>query len=150
MFDFDELADRENAHKVKDDLNRTPKVQDYAAYIKTLYREDADFRSKMTRLRVSAISSVTQDGHKLKNLSWDLRSDPDVVLGAVEGTPEAFKYAHEALLADRNFVLEAVQRNGLVLAHVPETFRADRDIIVAAVRQNEMALRLAEPKLRNQ
>merc|ERR1711920_298381 len=99
-----------------------------------------------------------QDGTALEFAGQELRSDPEIVLLAIEQHGEALQYAlgqrccldrdlvlaavrrsssalrlaHFGLLKERDFVLDAVKANGDALHYVPACFRGDKELALAA------------------
>lgn len=80
-------------------------------------------------------------------LDDEFRSDPDVVLAAIDADSSALKYATSVPRQDRTVVLRAVACNGAMLQYASEELRADPEIVKAAVRCHPESLRYAMPSL---
>mmetsp|Transcript_134733 Transcript_134733/g.340619 ORF Transcript_134733/g.340619 Transcript_134733/m.340619 type:complete len:383 (-) Transcript_134733:597-1745(-) len=106
--------------------------------------------SSLSRGRVLKI--VQQDGLELSRVPETLRSDPEIVLTAVEHSEDglALQYASEALRGNREFVLKAVQICGLALQFASEPLRGDVEVVLASVRGDGMALAYASDALREE
>ncbi len=88
---------------------------------------------------------------KIKDLSEfgpTVRSNPKIVLTALQHDPEALRDASDELKASKDFVLAAVRQNGLSLRFCPEIFKNDRAVALAACRQNPKALQFTGAKFR--
>lgn len=123
--------------------------------------------------KVSAIQAVRRRGTALRDLSEEMRRDPDVVtealrrdgyalsyaapmfratkafvLEALKTSWFALRFADERLRADKEVGLAAVSRGGLALEYVAEALKDDQDVVLAAVRESALALQFASQRLR--
>lgn len=118
---------------------------DLAKWLPTLeLREDREFM-----LRAAARNSAA-----LQFASKELRSDPRIVLAAIETSrPWSFhplQHAPMELQFDRDFLLAVAQTKGGVreLECAPEYIWNDRDVVLAAVKNDAAALKHASGRLR--
>ena len=93
-------------------------------------------------------------GLALEYASENLRSDPEVVLAAVNNYGSALHWASEELRSDHEVVLAAVNNDkdgppGVVLQYASAELRFDRQVVLAAVNSNGRSLQYTSEELRS-
>jgi len=94
-------------------------------------------------------------GTSFKELSEDIRSDPELARLAVEKDCKNIKYVSGALLNNREFILDLIARtyfgsNAGFLALLPSHYRSDKEIVLSIVSTWDCeSLKYASDDLRN-
>jgi len=90
-------------------------------------------------------------GGVLRHVAPKLRADRDIVLAAIncDGFEVVRPLMEASLFSDRLFMLGAVQMSGEALKYASLGLRSDYEIVLAAVRNTGRALQFAEPSLRS-
>lgn len=94
---------------------------------------------------------ATEQGRlPFRDVSPELKSDPDIVMEAIHTNPANFRFACPILTSDKAFVLQAVTFAGECLAHASPELQGDVEVVLAAVKQDGRALQYASTELRNE
>lgn len=89
----------------------------------------------------------TSWGYALEYASFDLQSDPGVVIEALNHGGHSFRFVSNACRLNREVAFAAVVASGDNLGLCSEELQADYDIVLAAVMSNGGALRFASKSL---
>jgi hypothetical protein len=84
----------------------------------------------------------------LEHIAEPLKEDHDVVLAALKGNSDVFRFASEKLQNDKDFLLSAlkvhsVKNRGFAFKHAPASLKADLEVARAAVQANSLMLEFA-------
>ena len=116
--------------------------------------------SSVTEEKHALLAKITQDDEEgtidlLQHASKELRSDPEVVLAAVEKDGDALQYASKELQGEKDIVLAAVAQDTIdhgpndALKYASKELQSDREFILEAVTNNGFALKYASQELRS-
>lgn len=83
-------------------------------------------------------------GRVLEDFSTELRNDKDVVSVAVNGNPDALKYASDALRDDRELVLCAIENHGKAFQFASKRLRSDPGLTFKALETCNFAFSWSE------
>jgi len=99
-------------------------------YLDPIFKKDKEFVMK-----VFENSKRGDEGYALEYLDDNLKTDKDVVLAAVNATPDSIEYADNSLKADKEVVLAALLSPGDSYKFVDESLKNDKDVLLAAKEQ---------------
>lgn len=95
------------------------------------------------------IKFLSRNGHDLKELPDEFRSDVDIVKAAISDCPSAFQYSTRTARNNKDLALFAVSQSGNNITFLSDEQRCDKDIVLAAVKENPHALMFASPFLKS-
>mmetsp|Transcript_130214 Transcript_130214/g.236628 ORF Transcript_130214/g.236628 Transcript_130214/m.236628 type:complete len:375 (+) Transcript_130214:69-1193(+) len=106
---------------------------------------------ELMRDRLFLTQVVNADGMFLKSrlVPTEMKSEPEVIMTAVQQNGHALQFANPDMQASREIVEIAVRNNGTSIAYASPELRADFDMVMLATRQNRMAVVHALGGLRN-
>merc|ERR1719436_1559096 len=94
-------------------------------YVPEDLRLDAEFKEIFR-------AGVKKDSRPIGHLPEKVRSDPEIMLLAMESDYQLIKKCTPELLADRSFILAAVKQDWKCMEFVPKEFYEDREIMMVA------------------
>jgi hypothetical protein len=98
--------------------------------------------------KAAMLNIVQQDGVALRSAHYQIKTNEDVVLAAVQQNGRALEHAI-SFQNEKRIVLVAVQQNGLALQYASKKLQGEREVVLAAVRQNGLALQYADDFFKN-
>jgi hypothetical protein len=94
--------------------------------------------------------ALRKNGHVIKHLAQEKRSDRLLSLAALENTPSAINSVELVFRVESDsFIHDAAEKNGMVLGFLLPRFQSNPKIVLAAVQNKGLALRYASWELRN-
>lgn len=99
-------------------------------YADPIFKKDKEFI-----MNVFANAKYADDGHALKYVDDGLKADKEVVLAAINLTPDSIEYADDSLKADKEVVLAALASPGDSFKFVDKSLKNDKDVVSAAKEQ---------------
>ncbi|CAK9013304.1 DUF4116 domain-containing protein [Durusdinium trenchii] len=86
------------------------------------------------------MAAVSQTGHAIQHAAEELRSDRDVVVAALKGSPEAWMLLPPQCTANKDVMLALINLSGRHLQLADSCLKADPDVVMAALRSDVFSL----------
>jgi len=98
-------------------------------YADSFFKKDKKFVMKIFE------TNMYDNGYALEYVDEGLKADKEVVLAAVNLTPDSIEYADDSLKADKEVVLASLASPGDSFKFVDKSLKNDKDVILAAKEQ---------------
>lgn len=106
-----------------------------ARYGPNLKYADSSFKKDKKFVMKIFETNMYDNGYALEYVDDGLKADREVVLAAVNLTPDSIEYADDSLKADKEVVLAALASPGDSFKFVDKSLKNDKDVILAAKEQ---------------